>query len=81
MPKDFILFAIISLPSEHNIQFGQTDVRLSYHLCTSENAPILFHNEGDFKTAMNIIALASKLFPDIKILKRTPKFHTTKRPF
>lgn len=96
MPKDFILFAIISLPSEHNIQFGQTDVRLNYearamerndyfrieeecefrfrelgpcyHLCTSENAPILFHNEGDFKTAMNIIALASKLFPDIKIL-------------
>lgn len=39
-----------------------------YHLCTSENTPILFHNEGEFKTAMNIIALASGLFPDIAIL-------------
>ena len=39
-----------------------------YHLCTGENNPVLFHNEREFKTAMNIVALASRLFPDIKIL-------------
>ena len=53
---------------EEECEFRFRELGPCYHLCTSENAPILFHNEGDFKTAMNIIALASKLFPDIKIL-------------
>ena len=39
-----------------------------YHLCTGENNPILFHNEHEFKIAMNVIALASRLFPDITAL-------------
>lgn len=54
--------------NEEECEFRFRELGPCYHLCTSENAPILFHNEGDFKTAMNIIALASKLFPDIKIL-------------
>lgn len=39
-----------------------------YHLCTGENSPVLFHSEREFKAAMNIVALASSLFPDIMIL-------------
>lgn len=39
-----------------------------YHLCTSENSPILFHNEKEFETAMNIVALLSFLFPDVVII-------------
>lgn len=39
-----------------------------YHLCTGENSPVLFHNEREFKTVMNIVALASCLFPDITVL-------------
>ena len=39
-----------------------------YHLCTGENNRILFHNEKEFKIAMNVIALASRLFPDITAL-------------
>ena len=53
---------------EAECEFRFRELGPCYHLCTSENAPVLFHNEGEFKTAMNIIALTSKLFPDIKIL-------------
>ena len=39
-----------------------------YHLCTGENNRILFHNEREFKIAMNVIALSLRLFPDITAL-------------
>ena len=39
-----------------------------YHLCTGENSPILFHNEDDFRTAMNIVALLSCLHPDVAVI-------------
>lgn len=39
-----------------------------YHMCTGENSPILFHNEKEYMIAMNVVALAACLFPDIKIL-------------
>lgn len=39
-----------------------------YHLCTNENIPILFHDENEFETAMNIVALLSFLYPDVAII-------------
>ena len=39
-----------------------------YHLCTSENNPVIFHNDGEFKVAMNIVALTVAIFPDIRVL-------------
>ncbi len=39
-----------------------------FHLCTGENCPILFHNENEFKAAMNIVAFLSLLFPDITVI-------------
>ncbi len=39
-----------------------------YHLCTGENSPVIFHDEREYKVAMNIIALSASLFSDIKML-------------
>lgn len=39
-----------------------------FHLCTNENAPILFHDEREFKTAMNIVGLLSFLHPEVVII-------------
>lgn len=38
-----------------------------FHVCSQENHPVLFHNEEEFKAAMNIVALAAFLFPDLQI--------------
>lgn len=40
----------------------------SFHLCTGENSPVLFHDDREFKIAMNVTALAAILFPDVTIL-------------
>ena len=39
-----------------------------YHLCTDENCPVIFHNEQQFKTAMNVVALLSVITPEVEIL-------------
>lgn len=39
-----------------------------YHLCTHENCTVLFHNDDELKSAMNVVALVSALFPEINIL-------------
>lgn len=39
-----------------------------YHLCTDENCPVIFHNEDEFKIAMNLVALLSVVVPSVKIL-------------
>lgn len=39
-----------------------------FHVCSQENHPVLFHNDDDFKAAMNVVALAAFLFLDIRIL-------------
>lgn len=39
-----------------------------YHFCTGENSPVLFHNEREFKTAMNIVALMSFLYPEVYVI-------------
>lgn len=38
-----------------------------FHVCSQENYPVLFHNEEEFKAAMNIVAFAAFLFPDVRI--------------
>jgi len=39
-----------------------------YHLWTSENFEIIFTDEDDYKIGMNIIGIASKLFPEVRLL-------------
>ena len=38
-----------------------------FHICSQENHPVLFHNEEEFKAAMNAVAFAALLFPDVRI--------------
>ena len=38
-----------------------------FHVCSQENHPVLFHNEEEFKAAMNIVAFAAFLFHDVRI--------------
>lgn len=39
-----------------------------YHIWTPENFEIIFRSESEFRIGMGIIAVAAKLFPDIKIV-------------
>lgn len=39
-----------------------------YHLWTPENFEIIFRNDSEFRIGMGIIAIASKCFPDVKII-------------
>jgi len=39
-----------------------------FHACSPENHPIIFTCDDDYKIAMTIIALCSKLFPGIRII-------------
>ena len=43
------------------------EVGICFHVCSQENYPVLFHNEEEFKAAMNIVAFAAFLFPDVRI--------------
>lgn len=38
-----------------------------FHVCSQENHPVLFHNDEEFKAAMNMVALVAILCPDVKI--------------
>lgn len=38
-----------------------------FHVCSQENHPVIFHNEGEFKAAMNIVAFAAFSFQDLRI--------------
>lgn len=38
-----------------------------FHVCSQENHPVMFYNEEEFKAAMNIVAFAAFLFPDVRI--------------
>lgn len=39
-----------------------------YNACTSENYPLLFASDKDYKAGMTILAISSGLFPGVKIL-------------
>ena len=53
---------------EDECEFRFRELGACWHLCTNENSPVIFHNEKEFKVAMNIVALASVVFPDIIVL-------------
>lgn len=53
---------------EAGCELGFRELGKCYHLCTGENGPILFHNEKEFETAMNIVALLSFLYPDVAVI-------------
>lgn len=38
-----------------------------FHVCSKENHPVLFHNEEEFKAAMNVVAFTAFLFPHLRI--------------
>lgn len=38
-----------------------------FHICSQENLPVTFHNEDEFITAMNVMALVAYQFPDVLI--------------
>jgi len=40
----------------------------AFHLCTPENYQVIFTCKKDFMAAMNLLALAFALFPDLKVL-------------
>ena len=39
-----------------------------YHLCTPENHPLIFRNDDEFKIGMNLLGIAAKSHPGIRIL-------------
>lgn len=38
-----------------------------FHLCSQENHPVLFHNDEEFKAAMNVVAFVAFLLPELHI--------------
>ena len=52
---------------ENLCRFRFSEAGNCFHVCSQENFPVLFHNEDEFKTAMNIVAFAALLFPGIKL--------------
>lgn len=52
---------------ENVCQFRFLEAGSCFHVCSQENHPVLFHNEEEFKAAMNTVAFAAFLFPDIRI--------------
>lgn len=38
-----------------------------FHVCSQENHPVLFHNEEEFKAAMNVVAFSAFCFPRLKV--------------
>ena len=52
---------------ENLCQFRFMESGDCFHVCSQENLPILFHNEDEFKAAMNIVAFVAFLFRDIWI--------------
>lgn len=52
---------------ESMCQSNYSEAGNCYHICSQENLPVIFHNEEEFKAAMNVIAYVAFLFPEIRI--------------
>ena len=52
---------------ENMCQFGFSEAEPIYHVCSRENHPIIFHDEEEYKVAMNIVAFVAFSFPGIRI--------------
>ena len=48
-------------------QFRFLEAGNCFHVCSQENHPILFHNEDEFKAAMNTVAFAALFCPGVEI--------------
>ncbi|MCQ2174473.1 MAG: hypothetical protein MJY61_04995 [Bacteroidales bacterium] len=53
---------------EDMCQLRFVEAQTLFHVCSKENHPVLFHNEDEFKVAMNIVAFVAFSLPDIRIL-------------
>lgn len=52
---------------ENLCQFRFSEVETVYHVCSRENHPIIFHDEEEYKVAMNIVAFVAFSCPGIRI--------------
>lgn len=52
---------------ENICQLRFTEASTCFHVCSQENHPVLFHNDDEFKAAMNIVAFTAFIFDDLKI--------------
>lgn len=48
-------------------QFRFMEAGSCFHVCSQENHPVLFHNEEEFKSVMNVVAFAAILSQSLKI--------------
>lgn len=53
---------------EDMCQFRFMEAGSCFHVCSQENHPVLFHNEEEFKAAMNVVAFVAFMFRDVRIL-------------
>lgn len=52
---------------ENLCQIRFSEAGCCFHVCSQENHPVLFHNDAEFKAAMNIIAFVALLFRDVVV--------------
>lgn len=53
---------------ENLCQYYFDKLGCTYHLCTPENHPLIFRNSEEFKIGMNLMGIAAKAHPNVKIL-------------
>lgn len=53
---------------EEKCQSCFNDLGPCYHLWTPENFEIIFRNDEEFKIGMGAVAIAAKLFPEVKVI-------------
>lgn len=52
---------------ENMCQFNFLEAGECFHVCTQENLPTVFHNEEEFKVAMNMVAMVCLMHPEVKV--------------
>ncbi|MCQ2151576.1 MAG: hypothetical protein MJY70_00800 [Bacteroidales bacterium] len=52
---------------ENMCQYRFSETETIFHVCSRENHPVIFHNEEEYRIAMNIVAFAAFSFPEIRI--------------
>lgn len=55
-------------------QFRVMEAGSCFHVCSQENHPVLFHNEEEFKAAMNVVAFAAFLSQGLKKMNKSSVF-------
>lgn len=52
---------------ENMCQLTFMEAGTCFHVCSREDHPLLFHNDEEFKVAMNVVAFCAFMYPDIEI--------------